>query len=305
LIIPVFHGWPYVVALLAGLDLRGDPELEIVVVDDASEDGGAERLQATFPDVHVHQRTVNGGFAAAVNSGVQLSSGEVLVVANSDLQLCPGALQTLIDTAQAHPDLILGPRAVGASGHELSVARPFPSPLRDAAELFLPVLVLRRLWRRWHGLNPRGAGPVSCDWVNGACLAFHRSVWHRTGPLDEGYRMYSEEVDWQRRSAQQGIRSAYLPAVTVVHDEMHGTAITSPAFDTRFRAIWRSKLRYHRTHGGRRASACLQLAWVAAYAVSAPLYSVASLVPAVRDRALAERRRVRLLAASAVLRRSL
>lgn len=304
LIVPVYGGWSHVRTLLKGVACRND-NLEIVVVDDASNDGGASRLREQFANIHVHVRPVNGGFAAAVNSGLEMSSGEVLVVANSDLQLPADDLLTLINAAQSNPDRIVGPRTLRPTGAEAWVVRTFPTPLGDCLELFVPFLLLRSAWRRLRGINPRGCGLITCDWVNGACMAFHRSVWDRVGPLDESFGMYSEEVDWQKRAATLGIQAAYVPGATVVHDEMHGIGVASEAYDSRFLLLWRAKQRYHQKHSGHTAKTVMNLAWIAAYSISAPMWTAATLIPRWRDRARAERRRLRMLAVAALLRRPL
>lgn len=303
--VPVYRGWDHATALLNGLGPQPD-SLEIVVVDDASADGGAERFAAAHPGVRIVVRAENGGFAAAVNSGVAAAGAEVLVVVNSDLALSSAAVGQLAATALDHPQAILGPRTVRPDGREIHIAHPFPSPFADCRELFAPYRLLRRRAHARGAVNPPapgpgpGPGPVRCDWVVGSCLAFTRAAWRRAGPLDEHFGMYSEETDWQRRARDRGVHAAYLPDVTVRHDETHGTRRSDPSGDRRFRAVWRSRYRYHRRYGGRRAGASLKGLWLAGFAVSAPVWLLYVLVPGHRTDALAELRRAALLARAAV-----
>lgn len=299
LVVPVYRGWDHAAALLEPVTGERRPAgLEILVVDDASGDGGAEGLAARFPDVEVVVRGRNGGFAAAVNTGVEASSGAAIVVANSDLEIAPDALETLIVAVERVPGVIAGPRTTRRSGEEIAVAHGrFPTPTGDAVELFLPLRLARRVLRRARRRESRDA--ERCDWLVGSCLAFSRELWRRVGPLDESFGMYSEEVDWQRRAAALGFRALYLPAAVVTHDETHGADDSSREADRRFAAIWSSRLVYHARWSGRGAELELRVLWVAGFAVSAPGWLAAAAVPRLRRRAVAELRRSTALARAA------
>jgi GT2 family glycosyltransferase len=99
-----------------------------------------------------------------------------------------------------------------------------------------------RLNGRIHGRAPR-----LVDYVLGACMLIRREAWDRIGPLDEGYFMYLEEVDWCRRALRQGWQVWYEPRTKVIH---HGGAATSQQPEKMFTQLWRSRLRYYeRFHG--------------------------------------------------------
>jgi hypothetical protein len=61
--------------------------------------------------------------------------------------------------------------------------------------------------------------PRAVDWLSGACMATTRTVWERVGPLDEGYFMYAEDLDWCYRLAQAGYDRWYLPDAQILHHE--------------------------------------------------------------------------------------
>ncbi len=299
LVIPVFRGWQHAEALLRHL---GDKPtwLEIVIVDDASDDGQAGCFAANHPAVRLVVREANGGFGAAVNTGVARARAETIVVANSDLLIGVDALAGLAALVKRHPERILAPRTLIDAHSTVRVAHRFPTPWRDARELFAPFLLFRRLRSRIDAGVGGNGEIVDCDWVVGSCLAFARRTWAKTGPVDEAFYMYSEEIDWQRRARARGFRSGYVPGISVQHHEMHGLPKADPARDERFRLIWRSRLRYHQKHGSWRAELLLRSLWLTALPCSVPVYRLAAAVSRRHgDRARAELRRLRVLSCAA------
>jgi GT2 family glycosyltransferase len=85
------------------------------------------------------------------------------------------------------------------------------------------------------------------DWVVGACLLVRRQIYEEVGGLDEGFFMYSEELDWCRRIKDAGWEVVYLPTATVIHHEGKSSEQVVPARHIYFQG---SKLRYFRKHHG-------------------------------------------------------
>ena len=81
----------------------------------------------------------------------------------------------------------------------------------------------------------------------GACMLIRRRAWDEVGPLDEGYFMYVEEVDWCRRARQRGWEVWHHPGAVVQH---RAAAATSQRPDAMFAQLWRSRLRYYQRYSG-------------------------------------------------------
>jgi GT2 family glycosyltransferase len=81
----------------------------------------------------------------------------------------------------------------------------------------------------------------------GACMLIRRQGWQDVGPLDEGYFMYLEEVDWCRRARARGWQIWHEPLARAVH---HGGSSTRQQPDTMYAQLWRSRLRYYRRFHG-------------------------------------------------------
>jgi GT2 family glycosyltransferase len=96
-------------------------------------------------------------------------------------------------------------------------------------------------------LDQVAKGPLDVDWLVGSCLMVRREVIEQVGLLDEGYFMYSEELDWQKRIQDAGWRIVYLPSAWVVHYEGKSSEQVPALTHVRF---GRSKVRYYCKHHG-------------------------------------------------------
>jgi len=123
--------------------------------------------------------------------------------------------------------------------------RGFPTAWRLATEF----LYLRKLAPRSRALNAfYGAGfdyasEREVDWVMGACMLVRRAAFDEVGPFDERYFLFSEEVDWMRRAADDGWSVVFTPDAHCVHvgGASHGGRL--------FRENVRGSLRYLSLHG--------------------------------------------------------
>lgn len=272
-VVPVFRGWDDVVALLEPFADADD--VEVVVVDDASGDDGARRLAARFSDARVQQRARNGGFAAAVNTGVVASRAPVIAVLNSDLRIGSQDLRRLTELAAAHPDWIVGPHTVDGEGNDLPVARRPRTLVRVVADYVQPVARSNRLSRmlRDPDLEAQAAdAPRPTGWLAGSCLVFSRQVWSTVGPLDERFYMDSEEVDWQLRASRVGIRPHYVPTVTATHAVGHGLRPGTPTWERRFRLAWAGRRRFVRKHVGLPGVVLFQIGLTLGFLANVPLW---------------------------------
>lgn len=218
---------------------------EVIVVDNASTDGSAAAA-GQFNGVRVIRNAANVGFAAANNVGIRASTGELLLLLNSDTLVPPGAIDGMIARLRAAPDVaVLGPRLVDGRGRvELSFG-PMLSPLREIRQ--------RRLVKGLAADDPTVVREVealtaverSPAWVTGACLLVRRADADAVGGLDERYFMYTEDADFCAAIRARGRRILYYPGAEVVHLRGRSAATASEA--TRA-AYERSHLAFYRKH---------------------------------------------------------
>lgn len=214
---------------------------ELVVVDHSEDPAEAERLRELSPDRLLV--CPNRGYAAGINAGVAAATGEVLLLANPDVELGAGSLAALLAALDSGWQVV-GPQFV--LGDFLFPPADLQTPaeeLRRWLATLSPGLWRRHLRRevdRWRRVW-EAQGPVAVPALSGALLALEARTVHALGPWDEGYFLYFEESDWLRRAVRAGRRLAVAPAARVRH--AWGHAARPGAYDPVFAA---SRRRYFR-----------------------------------------------------------
>lgn len=183
---------------------------EVIVVDNGSDDHTASLL-AAMPGVRHLRFDAPIGFPAAVNRGVEASSGRIVLVANNDIEFAPNAFARAVDALDADPTLGL----VGAK-----ILLPNET-LQEAGSLLRRDGSSLGLGRGLPATDGRGARLVEVDYASGCFIAFRREDFAALGGFDEGYSPgYYEEVDFALRlKGRLGKRSALDTGLAVVHHE--------------------------------------------------------------------------------------
>jgi GT2 family glycosyltransferase len=255
---------------LSALDAeRAQLDLDVTVVDNASDDGSAEIVSLEYPWVQLMRNERNAGFGAAHNQALRDAAGRYLLVLNSDATPMPGALRTLVEFLDAHPGVaVAGPKLRFGDGTVQPSRRRFPT----LATLFFESTQLQRLssdsplLRRYYVADRSDDEPQEVDWLVGACLCVRASAVSAVGMLDERFFMYSEELDWCRRFRAAGWGIAYVPAAEVVHLEGASSRQDLAARDRLFQA---SKLQYAAKWHGPTAARALRAYLIVEYLVRA------------------------------------
>lgn len=252
-VIPVHGAIDPVLPLLEALVGPGVDPVErparVLVVDDASpEPLDADALPA---GVELVVRAANGGFGAAVNTGLwALGDLDRALVLNSDLAIPPGFCRLALEHAEPWSPAVVGFRVLDPDGASAYSARRFPTIGHQVVEWLVPLASQRDrdLLHRAVGHDlaaDRSTGMVPVDWVSGAALLLPLAEVRAAGGFDEGYFMYTEEVDLQLRLRRSGI-PALLDADLAVHHEGGGS---SGGEARRRRWLVGARTRYARRHG--------------------------------------------------------
>jgi len=255
---------PGVQILAAGADPAqpaqpGQVLVEIVVVDNASDDGSAQMVQADFPQARLIANRHNAGFARANNQAIAQARGRVLFLLNPDAYLLPGALAGLARFLRDHPEAAAaGPNVLNPDGSWQAAVFRFAT----LWDLFCEAVFLSVLWPRSPLFARKELGGFDrnavreVDWVQGCALAVRRTVWDVVGPFDEGYWMYVEELDWCRRAKGLGYRIFFTPDAQVIH---YGKRSVAKARSSVMPLGFRSHFRYYRKFDGRAKELAVRL----------------------------------------------
>ena len=195
-------------------------DFEIIVVDNASSDGSVEMVRSTFPHVKIIANATNTGFSAANNQAVRVSTGKYVLLLNSDTLLNDGAIDTLVDFMNDHPEAAaVGPKVLNFDGSLQSKGFYFPSVLWTFVTLFRVNKVLTE--HKMRKLFPRfcwGEDDIKqVDWVSGCCFLMSKKAIDKIGMLSEEFFMYSEEVEWCYRAYKYDFKVWYLPIAQIFH----------------------------------------------------------------------------------------
>ncbi len=238
---------------------------EVIVVDSASSDGSVTMVEEEFPQVRLITNSENVGFTVGNNQGIAVSRGRYILLLNPDTEVVGDALTAMVEYMDDHPQVgALGPQLLNPDGSIQSSRRRFPT----LATAFLESTILQqwsphnRVARHYYIADRSDDEVQEVDWVTGACLMTRRETIEEVGPMDEGFFMYSEELDWCRRFKAQGWQIVYLPTAKVIH---HGGQSSEQVKAFQHIQFQRSKIRYFRKHHGSWQAEVLRLFILATY----------------------------------------
>ena len=220
----------------------GNLVTEVIVVDNASDDGTPEMVRHSFPAVTLLQPATNDGFATGNNLALRRARGRAALLLNPDTELLPGALPALWDSLHAAPDVgVVGPRLVHPDGATQSSRRRFPTLTSALVESTLigEAFPHHSAIRGYAMADTPDDTPHDADWLVGACLLVRHEVFDAVGLLDANLFLYGEEPEFCGRVRQAGWRVRYTPAAVVRHHE--GTS-TGQAVVLRQQAFNESKV---------------------------------------------------------------
>lgn len=184
---------------------------EIIVVDNASEDGSVAMVKKNFSQVKLIENKENLGFAKANNQGIKKARGKNIFLLNSDTELRLSSLEKLIQF-QKNPKVgIVGARLINRDGSVQASVYHFPTLGRAIKEYWLGQ---KDVYEKY---APRVKKAVEVEAVTGAAMFFPRKTIEKVGFLDEKYFMYFEDLDYCQRVRRAGLKIYYLPEAMVLH----------------------------------------------------------------------------------------
>jgi GT2 family glycosyltransferase len=207
-ILVVTHGaWDWTERTLAAATAHTEVPHEIVVVDNASPDGMADRIRERFPQVRLLANETNAGFGAANNQAAQVARGEILALVNSDAVVPTGWIEPLL-AALRHPGVgAVVPALVNEDG-----------TMQIAGALVAPDGSVLALGNGDDVDDPAWRFPRVTDFGAAACMLLRRDTFLQAGGFLDAYNpAYFEDVDLCLTLLERGLRTLYLPDVRVLH----------------------------------------------------------------------------------------
>jgi N-acetylglucosaminyl-diphospho-decaprenol L-rhamnosyltransferase len=234
---------------------RGELATDVLVVDNASNDGSHTAAVAAHPEVRLIENARNAYLSPAWNQGARATSAPYLLFLNPDAELFAGTLDDYVRVAAAHPRAgIVGPMIRNLDGTLYATCRRFPNVLDATFHAMLSPFTRDNPFTRryemegWDRTNER-----EVDWVSGAAMLMPREAYDAVGGFDEAFPLYAEELDLATRLRSAGWSVLFTPEVEVLHEIGVSTGRSRRALLTHSRSVYRY-YRKHRAAGWRRIS---------------------------------------------------
>ena len=188
-------------------------DLDVWVVDNASEDESLVNAIKEFPQVHFIKNEENIGFGAANNQALRQIKTEFILTLNPDTEVKKDTLSFMVSYMKDHPEVGAATCKAIKSDGELDWAyhRGFPTPWASFLYFFL------KNGRLYHLDKCDMAKPHEVDAISGSFFFTRKSVLDKIGLFDEDYWLYAEDLDLSFRVKKAGFKIMYVPGVEVIH----------------------------------------------------------------------------------------
>ncbi len=195
----------------------------VVVVDNASGDDSADRIEAWIAEqgdgtpVRLIRSERNTGFSGGHNIGIGAGEADLYLVLNSDAELRPGFFRAMLAAAAARPEAgLFAPAIEREDGSVQDSCFRFPTPVSEFIRGANSGPVTKALsgWTVSLGPDPDEA---DIRWASFACILLRETMVREIGPLDEGYFMYFEDIDYCREARRKGWRIARVGQARALH----------------------------------------------------------------------------------------
>ncbi len=246
-------------------------EHEILVLDNASEDGSAEAVRSLGGNIRLIALDQRTGKAENDSTLLREAKGRYCLMLNEDSELRPGAAGALLAALDTNPRAAAaGGQLLDSAGAPVACAWRFPG----VGTALAGALFLHRLLT----VQSKGHDIRAVDWAQSSALMVRREAAAEIGYLDPAFFVYYDECDFCKRLADAGWHTLYVPTAEAVHHDQLSTDLTAGL--PRIVEFHRNRDRYMRKHHGRAGGLAVRVLTAWSYAIRALAAAVLPSQPA-------------------------
>jgi O-antigen biosynthesis protein len=204
---------------------------EIIIVDNASNDGSVEFIKEKFPEVNLIANNKNLGFSKANNIGMKLAKGKYILLLNPDTFVSEDTFEKMIEFFDSKPEVgLAGCKILNPDGTlQLACRRSFPGPWTSFCKVtgLSKLFSKTRLFAKYNLTYLNSDQTYEVDAISGSFMMFRKELYEKIGGLDENFFMYGEDLDFCYRTQKSGYKVYYVHSTQIVHYKGESTKRSS------------------------------------------------------------------------------
>lgn len=194
---------------------------EVIVIDNASDDGSIEVIKEKFPSVILIENKINAGFGKANNQGLLIAKGKYILFINPDCIVSEDTFDKMISFFDEHTDCgLAGCKILNSDGTlQLACRRSFPGPWTSFTKVtgLSNLFPKSRIFARYNLTYLDENKTYEVDAISGSFMMMRKDVYQSIGGFDEQFFMYGEDLDLCYRVQKTGSKVFYVHSTQVIH----------------------------------------------------------------------------------------
>jgi len=199
----------------------GNISKEIIIIDNASDDGSVEVIKEKFPSVNLIKNKINVGFGKANNQGLKIAQGKYFLFINPDCIVSEDTFDKMISFFDNHKDCgLAGCKILNSDGTlQLACRRSFPGPWTSFTKVtgLSNIFPKSKIFARYNLTYLDENKTNEVDAISGSFMMIRKEVYEKTGGFDEQFFMYGEDLDLCYRVQKNGYKVYYVHNTQIIH----------------------------------------------------------------------------------------